>query len=65
MLGDVPVVVPASPVLTGFAALVTRCLRQLLRFRLQQLIQRFFYTSPRQSSDLPLESLLVWQYNLL
>ena len=40
---------PASVALAGLVALVTCRLRQLLRFRLQQLVQRFFY-APRTNS---------------
>ena len=53
--GQVPVVVAASVTLTSLVALVTRRLRQLLRFRLQQLVQRFFYVSAHQFLDLPLD----------
>lgn len=49
--GQVPVVVPTSIALAGFVALVSCGLRQLLRFRLQKLVQ--YYNLFRYGSQDP------------
>ena len=63
--GQVPVVVAAAVALTGLVALVSCGLRQLLRFCLQQFVQRFLNAPAHQFLDLPLDYSLVQCYNLL
>ena len=50
--GKVPVVVTAAVALASFVALVAGSLGQLLRFLLQQFIQRFFYAATDQFFEL-------------
>ena len=63
--GKVPVVVTAAVALASFVALVAGSLGQLLRFLLQQFIQRFFYAATDQFFELTLDYFLVQLYNLL
>ena len=46
--GKVPVVVTAAVALAGLIAFVAGSLGQLLRFLLQQFVQRFFYAASDQ-----------------
>lgn len=59
------IITPASVARTSLTAFVTRSLRQLLHFRLQQLAQRFLDASSYQFLDFPLDYILVQYYNLL
>ena len=60
-----PVIVAAAIALTGFVALVSRRLRQILSLRFQQLVQRFFYTAAHKFSNLTFDSFLVQCYSFL
>ena len=63
--GKVPVVVAAAVALASLVALVAGSLGQLLRFLLQQFIQRFFHAASDQFLKLTLDYFLVQLYNLL
>ena len=42
---EVAVIVPAAVALAGLTALIACSLRQLIRFFLQQFVERFFYAA--------------------
>lgn len=62
---EIPVIIAAVIPLTGFAALVTGCLRQGLRILFQQFVQRFLHTTANQFLDFPLDNFLFQLYNFL
>ena len=57
--GKVPVIVSAAVALAGLIPLVAGSLGQLLCFRLQQFVQRFFHAAPDQLLKLALDYFLV------
>ena len=63
--GKIAVIMAAAVALAGFIAFIAACLCQLIRFFLQQLIERFFYAAADLFFDLPLDYFLVKLYNLL
>ena len=49
----------ASIALALLISLISSCLGQLLSLGLQQFIERFFYTSPNEFFNLPLDYFLI------
>ena len=59
--GKAPVIVAAAITLTGFAALIPRCLGEFFCFCFQQLVQRFFYAA---SYEFPYCSLITSSFSV-